>query len=449
MKFGYIDFNLTVESYWSSAWNGKALLNIGDAAEYMVIKQIYNSIGIAPDEMHGLSIRQLETYRGEKLIVALNLALDSYVGYNAILENLSPDIIPVFLGMCFTDTNLKESHINCLRKYAPVGCRDERSYLLMKEHGIPAYLNGCMAAVLEHPSVCNLNWKDKIVFIDVPYGVLQYISESIKKDVVFLSQEKYCRKNEFGEAIDPSAWAENILRVYSSRPRMIVTSRFHGAVLAMANDIPAVITLEKYTFRFSWLQNYFPIYTEKNFNQIPLADDPCKVSFEDTRALMKSIAQTRILETIFAYRDMDRITKLQKSKQGEDEAQVSNQVLYYRRVWEEIQKKWSPEKEYKYGFWGVNDNAEKLFSLISERYPKAKLVGIYDMFKDVSFRNIPSKKPAELSEYKSEENFFVIVTAYLASRVAEDIFIQCDFPDERAFLCTRDFITEEDLKKQV
>ena len=33
MKFGYIDFDRTVNWYWDNSWNNKALLNIGDAAE--------------------------------------------------------------------------------------------------------------------------------------------------------------------------------------------------------------------------------------------------------------------------------------------------------------------------------------------------------------------------------------------------------------------------------
>lgn len=41
---------------------------------------------------------------------------------------------------------------------------------------------------------------------------------------------------------------------------------------------------------------------------------------------------------------------------------------------------------------GNNDNAEKLYSLISEKYSKAKLVDIYDLYKDISFKGLLSKK---------------------------------------------------------
>lgn len=41
MKFGLLDFDKTVEEYWKTSWNSKALLNVGDAVEYMVIEQLY------------------------------------------------------------------------------------------------------------------------------------------------------------------------------------------------------------------------------------------------------------------------------------------------------------------------------------------------------------------------------------------------------------------------
>ena len=149
MKFGYIDFDRTVNWYWDNSWNNKALLNIGDAAEYKVIRQLYGKLGIPDEKTLPLCISELTSYRGEKLIVALNISLDSYVGYNRILEELSPDIVPVFLGMCFTDSNLTPKQIECLKRFSPIGCRDQRSYDLMQKLGIESYLNGCTASCIQ------------------------------------------------------------------------------------------------------------------------------------------------------------------------------------------------------------------------------------------------------------------------------------------------------------
>ncbi len=443
MKFGLLDFDKTVEEYWKTSWNSKALLNVGDAVEYMVIEQLYRKQEIDEKELVRLSVPELISYRGESLIVPLNIALDSYVGYNKILGELSPDITPIFLGMSITSPNLTEKEIQCFKSNAPVGCRDERSYLYLKSLNIPCYLNGCTATIFKIEEKPIPEIQNKILFIDVPYGVIEFIPKELKKDIVFLSQELYCKKLEQNENFTPKDWAKKILAYYRSEPRMIVTSRFHGAVLAIANDIPAIITLEKNTFRFSWLQNYYPIYTEENFSEIDWGIR--KVNFNSERMLISSVAKDRIRTVIETKQNFLKLTDLQRRKSVLDEPQASNQVLYYRRVWEKIQETWDVDNEYFYSLWGINDNAEKLYSLISEKYSKAKLVDIYDLYKDISFKGLLSKKPTEIIKYNNVKNYFLIVTAYLASRVVEDICEMTDFPIQRTFLCERDFISSDDL----
>lgn len=444
MKLGLLDFDMTVESYWESSWNHKALLNIGDAAEYLVIEQIYSSLNISEREFVRLSIKDLINYRGESLIVALNIALDSYVGYNEILENLSPDIIPVFLGISITDTHLNDKQIECLRQYAPIGCRDQRSYSYVRDLGIPCYLNGCTASALKILGNRKREFEGKILFIDVPHGVLEYIPEELKSEIIFLNQELYCKKSEFLDKVSPSLWAQQIFECYNSNPKMIVTSRFHGAVIGLACEIPTIITLEKYTFRFSWLKNYFSIYTEGNFRDINW--NAIKPNYRSTRDLILKISRDRISSTMQKYGPMLSLTDLQKVPNIENESNGSNQVIYYQKAWNKIQKIWDPEKEYIYAFWGINDNSKKLFSLISQNFPYAKLVDIYDMFKEVSFHGIHSCSPQEMGKRAAQDNYFVIATAYLAARVVPDICSECGFPEARVICCERDFIDHEDLR---
>lgn len=443
MKFGLLDFDLTVKAYWENAWNHKALLNIGDAAEYLIIEQLYRSLGIDDHQFKRISIPELISYRGESLVVALNIALDSYVGYNDILDNMSPDIIPIFLGMSFARLDFSQKQLECLKKFAPVGCRDERSFLSMRTQGIPCYLNGCVASALEVKGTCP-GVEDKVLLIDVPYGVLEYIPQELKKEIVFVNQEIYCKKSEMPEDFMPSVWAQEILSCYNSNPKMIVSSRFHAAVLALANNVPAIIALEKYTFRFSWLQNYCPIYTDGNYEEINWAPKP--INYNTVRKKILYVAQRRIRETIKKYQDILQLTDMQRVFNAENEADSSNWVLYYRKAWEQIQREWDTNQEYFYGFWGVNDNTKKLYTLITQNYPKAKLVDVYDLFQEVCFQGITSKHPQKLKYHALQKNYYVIVTAYLASRVVPDICEISGFSEERVICCTRDFITPENLR---
>lgn len=441
IKFGILDFDLTVEAYWEESWNKKALLNIGDAAEYFVVEQLLYSIGIQESQIIRLSIKDLIRYKGEKLLVPLNIAFDSYVGYNEIFENISKDIIPIFLGISLTKPSLNSIQLNCLRNYSPIGCRDERTYIYLKNQGISCYLNGCTASILDVNSLVRKNKnKNKILFIDVPRKVKDYIPNNIKKDIVFLNQELYCRKEEM-YGISPKEWAKDILSSYG-KPKMIVTSRFHGAVLGLANNIPVILILEKYTFRFSWLQNYIKIYTEERFCDINW--DPIKINYTVVRNLIKNIAVERIKSTMRNYEMFKKITDLQHTK-ATSEQESSNQVLYYLDVIESIKKTWDKNKKIEYGLWGINDNSKHIHNFISSYYPNAKLVEVYDMFQRISFNGLESKNPSAIRERNKQKNFYVIVTAYLASRVADDIFRLTCFDRTNAFLCKREFIEKRHL----
>ncbi len=441
MKFGYIDFDRTVNWYWDNSWNNKALLNIGDAAEYKVIRQLYGKLGIPDEKTLPLCISELTSYRGEKLIVALNISLDSYVGYNRILEELSPDIVPVFLGMCFTDSNLTPKQIECLKRFSPIGCRDQRSYDLMQKLGIESYLNGCTASCIALPK-CSEKNNDRILFIDVPEAAAECIPESVKGEIQFLSQEIYCRRSDMPADFVPSKWAESIFQEYAAGARMIVTSRFHGAVLALAENIPAAITLERMTFRFSWIKNHLPIFTEGEYDQINW--NMPDVDYTPVRKLVEKIALRRIRDTVEKYGDLLELTDIQRTDSKTEQGRT-NQTLYFQKAWEQIKTSWNREKSVRYAFWGLNDNAENLYRLISEEFPKAQLVDIYDMFRTVTFKGITSVKPEELKKHIGDNEFYLIITAYLAVRVAGDICESIGFSDDRIIKCERLFVTEKDL----
>lgn len=331
-----------VRWYWENTWNHKALLNIGDAAEYQVIEQLYHDVGITDDQIIPLCIHDLIAYHGESLVVALNIALDSYVGYNEILDHLSQDIVPIFLGMSLTSIDLNEAQLQCLRTYAPIGCRDQRSYEYLKAKGIPCYLNGCCASVLRMPRIIkDALLKGKILFIDVPQSVLPYVPENIRADAVFMGQELYCKQESMPNGITPSQWAKSIINAYGSDIKAIVTSRFHGAVLALAFDIPVIVTLEQKTFRFSWLENYCQVLQEGEFERIdwsfPMHD------YSKVRNDMQRLCQHRIMETAKQYQPYLDLTDAQKN-QAQQQIGETNFVLYYKPVWQQIEQTWSPEE---------------------------------------------------------------------------------------------------------
>lgn len=436
-----MSFVKTVNWYWENAWNNRALLNIGDAAEYKVVDQLLEKID-RNSSRHELSIDELKSYRGEDLIVPLNIALDSYIGYNSILDNLSPNIIPVFLGMSFAEPRLNPEQIACLKRYQPIGCRDERSYQLMVENGIDAYLNGCMVSIIETDKIVDRqasSGKD-ILFIDVPSEIKEFVPESIKRDAKFISQELYIKKGELGEDFDPDLWFKSVLDQYADA-KLIVTSRFHGAVIALAMGIPVIVTLEKKTFRFSWLSNFCQIVTKSHFDEIVW--DVKSYDYTQVKNLMSKIAIDRISETTDCYSDRQHLTELMTDK-CKEENDSSNQVLYYHKVKDRIISEWNKTDEIKYAIWGLNDNAMHLQELIRQEYPNAKLVAVLDMFKETEYEGIRSIHPREYLERLKENNTYLLVTAYLASRVVKDIFGDDENLNRKIYKCERDLLQSFD-----
>lgn len=439
MKYGLLDFDITVRQYWNKAWNKRALLNIGDAAEYMVIDQLYDEANIPEKDRVYLGIDDLFSYSGEKLIVALNIALDSYVGYNKLLTEISKDIIPIFLGMSFTIPDLDSNQIKALKVFAPIGCRDQRSYDLMAKYNIPAYLNGCTTSILKIEDTSKENLKNKILFIDVPSDIESFIPAAVKENIFFLNQEIYCKENELQD-VAPRKWAKDILAYYNGNPKMIVTSRFHGAVLALSQHIPVIVTLEEYSFRFSWLEKYCGVYDIQHYSDINW-EPKYNESFNSIQNLMHKIALNRIIE----YGDYEKITFNQSIDAQRLDLYTNNSVLYYKECWKKITEKWNYDTCYEYAIWGVNKNADILVDMIQSQYPKAKLVDIYDMYKEFEYKGIKTHKPERMAKRKYDKNFYVLVTAYLVARIVKDMCDITNFPIERMVLCERKFYMNEKI----
>ena len=327
-----------------------------------------------------------------------------------------------------------------LKKHEPIGCRDQRTFDYLKSCSIDCYLNGCTASILQLLRNGNEDYSDRFLFVDVPYSLKNRLNGINGKSIDFLNQELYCKRDDFVGFSSPADWAESVLSFYKRNYAGVLTSRFHGAVLALAASIPVALTLEEYTFRFSWLQNYCPLYTEKIQNEFDWKI--VNKEFADTKSMIEEIAQLRILQKEVPQQLFRKISAVQHSSEKHVE---SNQVYYYRKAYKKICELWDTDEIIEYGFWGVNDNTTKLFELISSSFKNARLVEIYDMFRHVLFNGLSSMPPSTSVKRVNQNNYYIIVSAYLASRVASDVFGSIGFPMERVILCERDFVMSSDL----
>lgn len=427
MKWGLIRFDGLDENIIS-----KTLINIGDVLQMMALEKIlFEQFNAKQEDIVYLKYYELSHYDGEEyLIVPINL-LVIHDEYNIQFLSMPEKIIPIFLGISFSDTRLLDKQIDYLKKWQPIGCRDERTMLMLRRYGINAYVQGCISITYCQQKKLYVDRK-KIFLVDVPAEVEQYIPIELLKRCEIVKQEIYIDPNELPEH-SLRIYTEELINKYINEAEMIITSRFHGAILGLALGIPTIVTLEEYTYRFGWLSKVLPIYTRESFKNIKWdiqAPNICGIQKQ-----ILNLAVKRIDGVNKKYRDMYELSeKLERGIKEEDENQ---QISLTAKAIEYIDSNFKMEDEVKFSVWGINKNAEEIYNYFKNNYPAARLVAAYDMFREVEFHGIKTRYPEKFSK---DETIFV--TAYIASQIAPEIFEKNGIDTKHYYLCCRNFIKE-------
>lgn len=141
--------------YWNNALiteSDTMSVNFGDIIQFMSLDYLYSRCRIDAKDIVKLQVGEVKDYRGEELILPLNWNIFDPGYMEGSRLAISPDIIPVFLGTTieshvYREEYFNEYNISYLRRYEPIGCRDEHTMKTLHKHHIRAYLNGCMTAV--------------------------------------------------------------------------------------------------------------------------------------------------------------------------------------------------------------------------------------------------------------------------------------------------------------
>ena len=161
------------------------------------------------------------------------------------------------------------------KKFPAIGCRDEGSAEFLKNYGISAYLSGCFTLTLEpFPDV---EHHGKIVAVDLPNEVVEFIKRKTNKDI-FITSHSLSQIQLPQEVLDfveehnpkvivptshypaqpdtphakvryPGNWSyrhtlvEGLLRFYQGAS-LVVTSRLHVALPCLALGTPILLVLD-------------------------------------------------------------------------------------------------------------------------------------------------------------------------------------------------------------
>ena len=402
MKFGVI---------WIDRMLDTSLhINIGNEIQhYYAIVQLYREMGITDRDIVPVSYSERASFSldgNEKLILPINEAL-FYIGDDrqfSLPFPLHDNVIPVFLGISLLGrTALPDDVIDYMRKFEPVGCRDEFTMEFLKSFGIEAYLFGCVSLTL--PLRPHSDHADKFFLVDIPDEFRDYIPKNILKDEIIVEKTHGLpEENKYPNAIRRFKICDELLKSYAKDAKIVVTSRLHCVLPCIAMGIPVIYVSENHSKRFAWIDKYLRIYTRSEWEKIDWS--PLPIEIEEIKSLMKLTAKAAIMSAAIG-NPIDRVGFSEISAFWQNRPTY----CYENFVVEVIEKELSALPDgFKYIIWGVGLIGERVYQEITKRFPSAEMILAVDSFVRGEFHGKTTSLPYEILKYKDALLFIATYT---------------------------------------
>ena len=396
--------------------NGREINTAGDNIQILAMDYIYSTMGIPQEDIVYIDTYDLSDYDGEYAVLPVYLPMFNHVE-NGIAGMFSSKIIPVFIGITWPLDALTNEEVNYLRRYEPIGCRDERTMMTMLRHGIQSYLNGCLTVAFPLSNVDRTKC-EKIYVVDVPKKLMAYIPADYMKDAVIMSH------NLSGNLEDAKRTASEIYQTYLKDARLVITSLLHCAIPCMAAGIPAVFAKNEFPYRAAWVEKLLPLYTEEEFHMIDWS--PAQVHYEGHKNNFIELIKKRLYSAFDKHADVFSISYFYEQREKKPYT-----LEYTDRLQQFIAQKWGKNEAFNYSVWGLTHFAKYIHDYLSANYPNAVLSCVYDKYRKISLGGIDAVPPENIKHRKEE---FVFVTSGGASLEAASFFRQINKPEESYFL---------------
>lgn len=386
-------------------------INIGDTFQYIALQEIYDKMGISYSEIVYLNKSQLWNYDGEEVVLPINCLFTNFTTETRIFP-FSSRIKPIFVGVSFGGIELNESDIEYLRRYEPIGCRDEYTRDSLTKCGINAYTAGCISASLsEHASECE---KEKVYLIDLPENILQFFRNMFKDKCVEKS-------HIISSGIDDiEYYVKNRYIEYLNNAKLVITGRLHAAIPCATAGIPVIFITKKFYSTYSWLEKWVPLYLCDDLDKIEFS--PKVNNYENIKKAMRELVIKRLKNIQDINGEIKIIDDFYSDRKKND---------YYReidKIYQFIKRRWKDNDKIEYCLWGITPYTEMVYNFIRKEYPDAVLVAVFDKYREVDFKGIRSVLLDGLQEFTKT---FIFVTGYRASLEAKKILQEMGWEEDR------------------
>lgn len=429
MKFGRLIYRYTGCTYVEKG----AIYNIGDNIQTFAVDHLYKRMGIAKENIIDINAADMKYYDGEEVILPMAGYASHYKRFNQLPT--SDKIIPFFIGFEMSDP-MCDDIIPYLKKYAPIGCRDEATMILLQSKGVEAYTSGCVTITLPKRTVEPEEFK--VFFVDISSELEKYIPDSLRKNCEYIKHEGELKTvpmtEEERKKIDELA--DHMLKRYRNEAGLVVTSRLHAAAPCIALGIPVIIAIDNIDRRFSWLDKLVPIYDVEHYSEIDWNPKACDCEwikdkifevFRDNINALSSRSNMNVINNYWGERvKADYDGKLRHKLSG-------------------LCKRYSAEDEFSYLIWGAGVHGKLAYTMMKEYFPKAHMAVCVDKYVEGEFFDGIICKPKDVFKYKFD---YALITSHLGRFEAVEALNQMGMENQYCYFISKDVPEEKYTIKQ-
>lgn len=175
------------------------------------------------------------------------------------------ETLPIFVGTHFTQEIYKfleyfNAYYPWFFKNKTIGCRDLSTLEFCKSLGLRAYLSRCLTLTLPRRNQSIVG--NTIYLVGVPKEMLPYLPKHLREDAQKVEQQLVKCENSL-DWKNLYTQSENLLEVYKTQAKLVITCALHCAAPCLAMGIPVVlIAKDKESLdRFSAVKGILPIWT--------------------------------------------------------------------------------------------------------------------------------------------------------------------------------------------
>ena len=212
--------------------------NLGDHIQIIAANRLLDRLGVVPeflvdrdDEVASLArLNELQ----EPAAIVLNGGFNTNPAEWPPHPNLSPLYLDFHIRLSQSPTLLSEEALRHYRQHGPIGCGDNYTLALLQNRGVDAFLSNCLSLALPN-RIQDDDRQIEVFVVSRDERILDYVPDHLKP-FTFINQ--YSGSSEFAANMRR---ASDLLDIYRSRARLVVTTLLHCALPAIAMGIPVVV----------------------------------------------------------------------------------------------------------------------------------------------------------------------------------------------------------------